>query len=152
MVTWGESACFIYRWPCLKAVQMPTDRLFGKGGRQRKKMTGDWQKLKEEGLWSCTVSVVVQRKCTVIHYLVMPVLVFYIKEYGWLKNSGWRRDGLAWTNPSLYAYSVGMTEGCRPYTLQSPARKLYSKCMQWWHIFNFHWRHIYVAWFMCATL
>lgn len=36
-MTWGESACLIYRWPCLKALQTPTERPVGERERERGK-------------------------------------------------------------------------------------------------------------------
>lgn len=52
MMTWGESACLIYRWPCLKALQTPTERPAGmrereRKGEERKVKEGGWEKLEE---------------------------------------------------------------------------------------------------------
>lgn len=104
-MTWGESACLIYRWPCLKALQTPTERPVG----VRKKEEGRG-KLNEERFQGCTFPVAEQRKCTVMHYLARAVLVLFRKEHGWLNTAActeksWR-DSLndAATSFSLQAY------------------------------------------------
>lgn len=110
-MTWGESACLIYRWPCLKALQTPTERPVGvrrKG--ERRGTEGGWGKLNEERFQGCTFPVAEQRKCMVMHYLARAVLVLSIKEHGWLNTAActeksWR-DSLndAATSFSLQAY------------------------------------------------
>lgn len=53
---------------------------------------GGREKLIKEGLRSCTVSVAVLRKCTVVHYLATPVSVLYIKEKGWPKTAAFKGE------------------------------------------------------------
>lgn len=65
---------------------MPTDR-----PRERKRRKRGLREVKiKEGLRSCTVSVAVLRKCTVVHYLARPVLVLYTKEHDWLKTAAFK--------------------------------------------------------------
>lgn len=51
-----------------------------------------WEVEGEEWFQGCTLPVAEQWKCTVMHYLARPVLVFFfIKKHGWLNTAAFTK-------------------------------------------------------------